>query len=63
MHVIIHIIFLCFTTESTSIDLCCGMNFDMVGQRIIKKGDFSKNATIFLKTIGNCNLTMLGYEF
>ena len=51
MHVTIPKIILCFTTESTSIDLCWGMNFDMVGQRIFNKVDFSTNAIIFLKTI------------
>jgi hypothetical protein len=51
LHVTIPKIILCFNTESTSIDLCWGMNFDMVGQRIFNKVDFSTNATIFLKTI------------
>ena len=31
MHVTIHKIILCFTTYLSSIDLCWGMNFDMVG--------------------------------
>jgi hypothetical protein len=36
------------------------MNFDMVVQRIFNKEDFSTDTTIFLKTIGNGNLTSIG---
>ena len=41
-----------------SIDFCCGMNLDMVDHRIFNKGDFSTNATIFIKKYLNLNLTL-----
>jgi hypothetical protein len=53
MHVTSSKIILWFTTQLTSIDLCWGMNFDMVGQIIFNKRVFSTNTTIFLKVIGN----------
>ena len=38
----------CFSTETTSTTLCCGMNMDMVDHRIFNKGESSTNATIFI---------------
>ena len=62
MHVTIHKIILYFTTKSTSIDLCWGMNFDMVGQLIFNRRYFSTNATIEIKLSRQWNKFTVGYD-